>query len=399
MRPDDTLASALLGPTQNFNDTERVVLDLIWRLGPITRQRVAEITGFTAMTVSRMTKSLTARALVVDAPEHSGARGNPTRPLSINPAAAYSVGVNFTQTFVEVGVIDLGGSIVHYEALRTDASDKESIGDSVRKVLTDVRGKDARRFARDKMIGVGFAVPGDFAERGRIVAAHDLFSDLRNRELAVEFSALLDAPVLINSDSNSAAVGERILGAGRNFETFLFVHLGHGVGGGLVLNGTPYFGTNLNAGIIGNHFPTDKPRPSGLDFLMALRQTGVDANDFVDLDRLDPFSIPETRTWIKRAGAQLRDKLNFAVKLIDPEAVIIGGRLPNQIHHALAVEIDRPDFCITCEMDKFLPRPRVIGSMLGSRAGVIGAAALPIYDLLFKHSGAAPRRAAQALGR
>ena len=50
----------------------------------------------------------------------------------------------------------------------------------------------------------------------------------------------------------------------------------------------------------------------------------------------------------------------------DTHAVIIGGRLPDPMNHALAVEIDRPDFLITTDMDRFLPRPRVLGGWLAS---------------------------------
>lgn len=372
--------SSLLTPV--LTESERTVLDIIWRLGPIARQQIAGIAHMSAMTVSRVTRSLTEKAMVVDAPERTGASGNPVRPLSINAQSGFSVGVNFTQTAIEIGVLDLAGSLLEHEVLR-DAPDRiEALGDRVGAILKKLHARGGR-FAAEKLVGVGFALPGDFAEKGRVLAAHPLFAKLRSRDLSLELAEALGAPVYLNSDSNSAAVGERLLGAGRNLRTFLYVHLGHGVGGGLVLEGRPYFGVHMNAGILGNHFPLDKPRPSGLDFLATLQKAGRPVSDFVDLEGLPVMDFPETRAWIKRAGAQLRDKLNYAVKLIDPEAVVIGGRLPDQINHALAVEIDRPDFLITCEMDKFLPRPRVLGSLLGARAGMIGAAALPIHNMLF----------------
>lgn len=367
-----------------LNSTEREVLDLICRLGPVSRLEISERTGLTAMTVSRAARALADRALVSDAPTRTGSRGNPTRPLSIRANAGFSVGVNFTRTEAELGLIDLGGSVRHHESFRADGLDLAGLIAEVRGALDRAAAREPILYARERLIGVGFALPGDFAVRGRVLAAHPLFAGLRDRDLAEELMAGLGAPVSVNSDSNSAAVGERLLGAGRNLSTFLFVHLGHGVGGGLVLEGKPYFGVNMNAGILGNHFPPDRPRPSGLDYIETLRRAGHDIADFADLERIDPFSLPETRPWIKRAGAQLRDKLNHAVKLMDPEAVIIGGRLPDRIHHALAAEIDQPDFCITCDMDKLLPRPRVMGSLLGARAGVIGAAALPIHKLLFQ---------------
>lgn len=375
-----------------LNDSERAALDIVWRLGPVSRHRIAELTRMSAMNVSRITRSLVDKSLVFDAPERSGGPGNPTRPVSINPTSGYSIGVNFTQTAIEVGIIDLGGSLLKYEAVRAKPSDSTALSAHVRAILARLMSQEPRRFAPDRLIGIGFALPGDFADKGRVLAAHPLFATFRNRDISKELSEAVGMPVHVNSDSNSAAVGERILGAGRNFETFVYVHLGHGVGGGLVLGGRPFFGANMNAGILGNHFPVDKPRPSGLDYLQTLQGAGHAVIDFVDLDDVDVMSLPRTREWIKRAGAQLRDKLNYAVKLIDPEALIIGGRLPDPINHALAVEIDRPDFLITCDMDKFLPRPKVLGSMLGARAGLIGAAALPIHNMLFGSDAAYAER-------
>lgn len=365
-----------------LNPSEREVLDIVMRYGPVMRQTLVEMTGLTAMSVSRIARSLGEKSLILDVEKRSGGRGNSFKALSINDQALFSLGVNFTQTAIEFGVLDLGGNLRRYERRPIEKATTGSILQQIEAWLAETAA--AQEFAlADRLLGIGISLPGDFAADGRSVAANALFQELRGHDLAQEFSTALGYPVAINSDSNCATVGERVLGAGKNYENYLYVHLGHGVGGGLVLGGRAYFGPHRNAGIIGNHFPDDRPRPSGIDLLHTLQAAGHSLADFSDLDGLDPFTIPECREWIRRAGAQLRDKLNYPVKLVDPEAVIIGGRLPSDINQALAVEIDQPDFCITCEMDRFLPRPKVLGSLLGSKAGVIGAAVLPSYEQLF----------------
>ena len=376
----------VLSTLASLNRSEREVLDIVMRYGPVMRQTLMDMTGLTAMTVSRVARSLGEKALILDVEKRSGARGNSFKALSINQEALFSLGVNFTQTAIEFGVLDFGGNLRRYERRSLERASSGTILDQV-KAWLEKADRDPEIDLTGRLLGIGLSLPGDFAADGRSVAAHPIFEELRGRDIAADFSAALGHPVAINSDSNCATVGERVLGAGKNFANFLYVHLGHGVGGGLVLGGKAYFGPHRNAGIIGNHFPDGKPRPSGIDLLQTLQAAGHNLGDFSDLEGIDPFTVPECRDWIRRAGAQLREKLNYPIKLIDPDAVIIGGRLPSEINQALAVEIDQPDFCITCEMDKFLPRPQVLGSLLGSKAGVIGAAVLPSYEELFPSNG------------
>ncbi len=372
--------------TEPLSESERRIFETVWKLGPISRNDVAARTGLTAMTVSRLSKALEQRALVKDAIIRTGQRGNPTRPLSINPLGGCSVGLNFTRSTVEVGVIDLGGNFLRHSHRKISSASTQVLIDCVRETIDALA--EAKSGHVERIFGVGVALPGDFEEKGRVLAAHPLFADLRHRDLADEFEKRLGLPVFMNSDSNSATVGERLLGAGRNFETYIYVYLGYGVGGGLVIRGEPFFGMNNNAGIIGVHFPDNKPRPSGLDLMNTLHEAGHGVEDFQDLEKIDLAADPACRDWIKRAGGQLRTTLRFPARLIDPEAIIIGGRLPNEVHHMLAVEIDRPDFCTETELEQKMPRPRVLGSMLGARAGVIGAAALPIYAALFNDDAA-----------
>jgi len=64
-------------------------------------------------------------------------------------------------------------------------------------------------------------------------------------------NAGLKVPVFLDNDANAAALGEAVYGAGREFQDFLMVTLGTGVGGGIVLNRQLYHGPNGTAGEIG----------------------------------------------------------------------------------------------------------------------------------------------------
>jgi glucokinase len=62
----------------------------------------------------------------------------------------------------------------------------------------------------------------------------------------------LDLPALVDNDARVAALGEARFGAGRGEQHLAYVHLGVGLGGGLVLDGRLYRGATATAGEIGH---------------------------------------------------------------------------------------------------------------------------------------------------
>jgi predicted NBD/HSP70 family sugar kinase len=361
----------------NLTANERRLIDLVWRRGPIARTDLATLSGLTGASVTRLMRSLSDLHLVEETVNRAGARGQPTRPVHINRSGAQAVGVYFSHRHAEIGLIDLGGAIVHAETRTLDNTDPAALGELTAAFIADVQHRGLT--APDRLLGVGMAVPADFIDGARQLHAHAYFPELARRDALLAFAAAVPVPVYVENDAASAALGERILGAAQNFESFIFVHIGHGVGAGIMVDGRLLRGARGNAGMIGIQFPGDRPRPSGQDLFATLKREGIEVDDFADLETLEILGCPPLRAWVKRAGAQLREQLGITARLFDPEAVLIGGRLPLPLLQALVAEVNVPGFC---DEGVGLPQPRVVGSMLGARAGLVGAAALPIFRSL-----------------
>ena len=364
--------------SSNLSPSERRVLELIWRNGPIPRADIALATGLTGASVTRIAQSLTERALVSETVLHEGQRGQPTRPLSVEADAGFAVGVYFSHRHLEIGLVDMGGTIRSLARHEIAEADPETIAKITNDfVASRVAGGE---LPVDRLIGAGFALPGDFVGGPWRLNAHAYFPKLRHRDLRAEFAARLDCPVFVENDAASAALGERARGVGQNIDSFLFVHIGHGVGGGVVLGGKLYRGATGNAGMVGIQFPNDKPRPSGQDLFAHLANAGLNIGDFNDLEDLKIYDCPPLSGWVRRAGKQLREQLGITARLFDPQAIVLGGRLPLPLVHALLAEIDAPAFC---DEGQGFAKPRLLASALGPRAGVIGAACLPISRTYF----------------
>ncbi len=361
-----------------LSDSDREVFDVIWRHGPIARVDITPLTRLSTMSVTRITRGLTEQGLLTEGVRREGGRGQPARPLMVRAEAAYAAGVYFSTDDVQVGLINLGGTLVGQTQMRAGI---KSPRDVAQLALGEITGLCANHgVGINRLIGIGFALPGDFIQDRKSLNAHALFPDFQGEDIGEALKAGMPCPVFVENDAASAALGERLMGIGQTVDDFFFAHIGHGIGGGLIVDGRLYRGANGNAGLIGVQFPNGRPRPSGQDLLESLRAGGIAVRDFSDLEDLRPQTSAPLRTWINRAAAQLRDGLWITARLLDPRAVIIGGRLPRHILQELVVRIDDDQFC---NEGVLLPRPRVIASSLGPQAGLIGAASLPFYSRFF----------------
>ena len=363
--------------TIQLTGNERRILDEVWRNGPIARIDLAALTNLTGASVTRMVRTLTDLKIVEESVNRVGARGQPTRPIHISRDGAQAVGVYFSHSHAEFGLIDLGGTILHASTRAIGAADPHTLGAAIRGFLQSAR--DCGVLQSDRLLGIGMAVPADFIDGARQLHAHAYFPGLARRDALSVLAAEVPAPIYIENDAASAALGERILGAAQNLNSFILVHIGHGVGGGVFMDGRLLRGARGNAGMLGIQFPNDRPRPSGQDLFAHLQREGIDVSDFADLEAINPQTCPPLRTWVKRAGAQLREQLSITARLFDPEAVVIGGRLPSLLLSALVAEVNLPGFC---DEGVGLPSPRIVTSALGARAGMIGAASLPVFRTL-----------------
>ncbi len=361
-----------------LNPSERKVLDIIWRHGPIARVDIGPMTDLSTMSVTRITRALADRGLLSEAVERTGGRGKPARPLMVRPEAALSAGVYFSKRTMQVGLIDLAGQLLAYESVPCEADTPAEVARAAAEVLSGLQA--ARGPSESQIAGIGFALPGDFITDRKRLNAHAHFPGFRGDDLKAELQANSPYEVHVENDAASAALGERLLGIGQAIDNFFFAHIGHGIGGGLVLNGRLFRGVHGNAGIIGVQFPNDAPRPSGQNLLETLQAAGVAVADFPDLETLRPQTCPALKAWINRASAQLRQGLWTTARILDPEAIIIGGRLPHHLLQEVVARVDDPSFCNEGVM---LPRPKVFASSLGPTAGVVGAAAVPFYSRYF----------------
>jgi len=382
-----------LARVKDYNEV--VVLGLVRSSGPIGRPAIAAATGLTLQTVSNISRRLLAAGTVVEDAAANGGRRK--RALRINPDAGYAIGIQLVRSSLAVGVVDLAGEIrARAETAVEPEEEPEHVLDRLA-ALVDDAVRDAG-VDESKILGAGIGAPGPLDLRTGTLLNVRHPRSWTNLPLAEAVAAALGLRVIMDNDATAAALGEHWRGVGEGAEDFIYLYLGTGIGGGLVLDGQAYRGLRGNTGEI-SHIQVDPAGPPcecGSHGCLALyiKREGLlrEAAKVVleappidpvtkppkTLERLVAHHDPRIQAVVGRAGAHLGTVVADVSRVLDPELIVLGGPLvptlggpfAHAIEQALE-DIDEPG----------APPPRVHLSTSGSDAGVIGAATLVLHDL------------------
>lgn len=184
-------------------------------------------------------------------------------------------------------------------------------------------------------VGIGF--PGFIDPNTHLIAQSPNLPGLSNVNLALDLSERLQKKVVVENDANAAAFGEYYL-AGKPATGLIYLGLGTGVGGGLVLDGKPYVGHHGCAMEVGHIIVEPGGRLCGCGNLGCMEQYA--SASAVSLTYYNATQKERTATEIAalaRAGRAnaikayevaaetLAQALASILKVIDVQHIIIGG--------------------------------------------------------------------------
>lgn len=169
------------------------------------------------------------------------------------------VGVDLGGTKLRVALAHSGGQIVAARSFPTEAQrGPEAVLHTLRAGTEELLAEG--ELPRDEVAGLAVCAAGfyDLTEE-MMVNSPNLpgWEGLRLRHKLEEMFAL---PVIVENDASAAAYGEYRFGAGQGHDDLLLLTLGTGIGGGLVLGGQLYRGSQGFAGEIG-HIPLQPHGP------------------------------------------------------------------------------------------------------------------------------------------
>ena len=161
----------------------------------------------------------------------------------------YGFGVDVGGTTVKIAYFDETGTMItNWEIPTVTANGGSQILPDIAASIRDFREKNG--IDAQALLGIGIGVPGPVDSKGNVNRCVNLGWGTFN--ISKELSALTGLPVTAGNDANVAALGEFWKGGGKGCRNMVFVTLGTGVGGGIVIEGKLLHGAHGAGAEIGH---------------------------------------------------------------------------------------------------------------------------------------------------
>ncbi len=338
-----------------------LVFDHLLEHGPASRAGVALATGLAKASVSSLVADLLDRGLVSELDVRmNGRRGRPATDIVVESRSVGGLGLEINVDYVAASVVDLGGETRLTFRRECDNRDRPS-----RAVFTDVRRLARKSLAASEeaeilCIGATLALPGlvDPATATVVVAPNLHWLDFSG-DARTHLRLPAGLPVRCDNEANLAALAELRFGIGRSCPSFVYLSPGIGIGAGVVADGRLARGAHGFAGEIG-HIVVEPTGP-----LCGCGARGC----------LEAVAGPSTSDDV--TAEALTVALRSVVLVLDPEAVVLGGRFA-RADLAAAVE----DQLVRRTLGGERHRCRVVPATFGHEAALVGGATAALADVI-----------------
>lgn len=310
------------------------------------------------------------------------------------------IGIDLGGTGIKIGITDTDYEIVAQTSIPTHAERPFT------QIVADmghaaVRLLEENGFMIADCLGVGVGSPGTIDSANGVV----LYSNnirWSNVPLAAELGKYLPVPIYVNNDANCAALGETIKGAAKGCGNAVFLTLGTGVGGGIVMNGRIFEGGHPGGVELGHIRIASEGRictcgrEDCLEAYASATALIEDAKTMMqrfpksvlwqlcehDPERMDakmPFDAAQAgdtcgQALVERYIRYLADGITDLANIFRPDIVVLGGGISAQ-GTTLTEPISRylKQNCFGASVAHV---PEVVIAQNGNDAGIIGAAGL-----------------------
>lgn len=302
------------------------------------------------------------------------------------------LGIDIGGTNIKSGILDKDGRILHTLTVPTEA--RTGSRDTLLSKLFDIAAQQ-RATAEERgwtpiALGVGTAGYVN-AREGRIGYATSNLPGWTGVQLRSEMERNTGLPVALANDAHAFAMGEAWIGAGRDWDAFVCITLGTGVGGCLVVDGRPYYGRDGYGGgfghmVIQHGGAACNCRLTGCweqyASVTALLRLAVEGG--IDLAELG-HSAKTLFEWARAGHAQASAVIDLyaeyvalgltnLVHALNPPAIVIGGAVTAQGDYLF----DKIRANVSRQVMPAYDNMAIIPATLGEHAGFAGAARLAL---------------------
>lgn len=267
----------------------------------------------------------------------------------------YYLAVDLGGTNIKAGLVNEEGAIVARAQRPTGAQrGYEEIAKDIS--FCAMEAAENAGVSMDEVESVGIGSPGTVDnERGLIVYANNI--NFRNTPIRSEMQKYIKKPIYMGNDADCAALGEYVMQK-KKMKCFVFVTLGTGVGGGIIIDGKLFTGFNGAGGELGHmtlvkdgepctcgrrgcyeryasttaviEMTKKAVRENPGSYLASLVNGDAEAvggkTAFTAMENGDELGTSVVRAWIENVAAGITDIVN----IFQPEVLAIGGAISRE---------------------------------------------------------------------
>ncbi|MCM1233619.1 MAG: ROK family protein [Ruminococcus flavefaciens] len=222
---------------------------------------------------------------------------------------------------------------------------------------------------------------------GSIIYANDNIPQYTGIQIRNELQERFHVPVIVENDVNSAAIGEAVYGAGAEFDDFLCLTYGTGIGGAIVQNRSIYRGSSFSAGEFGAIVTHGSQKKKSTDVFGGCYERYASTSALVNkAQELDP-SLNNGKTIFEQLNRKdiqmlLEDwtdeiilGLSSLIHIFNPSCIVLGGGIMTQPYL-----LKRLRQKLTDHIMPSFRHTSLVSASLGNKAGLFG-----IYYLVTVH--------------
>lgn len=227
-----------------------IIMNTLRLHAPISRARVANLTGLNRATVSNIVNALIEEGLVSENEQEGSKVGRPSISLGLRPDGGAVIGMEIGVDFVAILLTNFVAETLWEKRIEINPLQPQStiIGQAEQLVEQALSIAKEQRL---RPLGMGVGLPGLInLNQGELIIAPNL--NWTNVPLRLMWNQRFRLPIYVENEANLAALGEYYFGVARGIDNFIYLSAGIGLGGGIMIGGNLFRGGYGYAGEIGH---------------------------------------------------------------------------------------------------------------------------------------------------
>jgi len=357
---------------------QKLILDMIYQNGVISRAEMAKALGLSKPTVNEHVDLLLRTGIIQEVGEGiSNAKGG-RKPILIAPNETYkyivAIDLSLTQPLAALGNM-LVPAIE--KVLIESQENPRDLNQSIKKAIDWLMQKCG--VSNDQIGVIVVSTPGIVNDRNQIILRNKQHELTYNTDLFAFLSEEYNKVVLIKNDVNMSVLAEKEILERKEKRNFVLLACGNGFGAGIIINGSLIEGYNKAAGEVG--FMIDQGRPledtiTIQPLIDKVRQSikeypesrlhGVKKISFPHILEAYQEHDPAVLSVLREIGYKLGVCANNIAALLDLEVILLGG------DYLEFSEVLIPEIRKVVDGIGHLMKPQIEPSSLGHNSGIIG---------------------------